>query len=703
MAQSKTARGNLLTYFLGLLALACIVGAAGDFFFVVQATRSDAHFLDQARVLEAQSQVLAYASQGALQGNAANLSELARSSKAISHSMDALTNGASATALASAGTALASSLGLYQRTWAAAQPAVHSIVQARSNVLVVARAASAVRAEMPTYVSDWNPLISAMVRRGYALGLVKMVAGQPVLADDTLSAMNTMFEGRTGLTAAANEFTGDTGSFDKVLTALVNGSPQLNINALPNDADLQKPLDQLQQNANKLAANLEILAPLANEIITWRQSANTLQADAPKLLGAAQGIARDYQNHMSSGLITPLYGYILGAIALVLIAILVVRYQLTGDARRAARAQQEQSERNQEAILALMDELGRLADGDLTVQLAVTEDITGTISDSINFTVEALRELVKTINDTAVEIDNAARQTETTASRLAEASENQSEQITNATHAISQMAQSAELVSENASRANDVARRSVDIAHKGGDAVRRTIDGMAVTRESIQETAKRMKRLGESSQEIGDIIELINDIAEQTNILALNAAIQASTAGEAGRGFGVVADEVQRLAERATGAVRQIETLVRTIQADTNEAILSMERSTSGVVSGAQLAENAGHSLDEIESVSNHISKLIDIISRSAREQAQVASEVSNTMGVIQEITSQTSEGTGVAAKSIGKLAALATKLRGSTSRFTLPKAKPNLIKPSVSAESDAVSESEVEANEAVG
>lgn len=424
-----------------------------------------------------------------------------------------------------------------------------------------------------------------------------------------------------------------------------------------------------------------------------------LRADAPQLLGAAEGVAQNYRNR--GGLISPLYGYILGAIALILIAILVVRYQLTGDARRAARAQQEQSEKNQEAILALMDELGRLADGDLTVQLSVTEDITGTISDSINFTVEALRDLVRTINDTAVEIDNTARNTATTASRLAEASENQSEQITNATHAISQMAQSGELVSENASRANDVARRSVDIAHKGGDAVRRTIDGMVVTRESIQETAKRMKRLGESSQEIGDIIELINDIAEQTNILALNAAIQASTAGEAGRGFGVVADEVQRLAERATGAVRQIETLVRTIQADTNEAILSMERSTSGVVSGAQLAENAGHSLDEIESVSNHISKLIDIISRSAREQAQVAGEVSNTMAVIQEIAGQTSEGTNVTAKSIGKLASLATKLRGSTARFTLPKA--NFGKPSIPAEDQAVPESSAEAKEAVG
>src|SRR5699024_5341357 len=221
--------------------------------------------------------------------------------------------------------------------------------------------------------------------------------------------------------------------------------------------------------------------------------------------------------------------------------------------------------------------------------------------------------------------------------------------------------------------ASEVANHSVEVAHSGGEAVRRTIEGMTSIRESIQDTSKRMKRLGESSQEIGDIVELINDIAEQTNILALNAAIQASTAGEAGRGFGVVADEVQRLAERAGSATRQIETLVRTIQSDTSEAIISMEQSTSGVVSGAQLAENAGHALEEIEKVSNTMARLIGIISSAAREQAQVASEVSGTMGVIREITSQTAEGTAVTARSIGKLATLSAELRRSVSGFTLP------------------------------
>jgi twitching motility protein PilJ len=228
-------------------------------------------------------------------------------------------------------------------------------------------------------------------------------------------------------------------------------------------------------------------------------------------------------------------------------------------------------------------------------------------------------------------------------------------------------------VSGNSERCSDVARHSVDIAHKGGDAVRRTIDGMNAIRETIQETSKRIKRLGESSQEIGNIVELINDIAEQTNILALNASIQASMAGEAGRGFAVVADEVQRLAERAANATKQIEVLVRTIQSDTNEAVVSMERSTTDVVGGALLAENAGAALEEIEQVSNQIASLVQNISASARQQAAASGNISKNMQVVREISSQTADGSVATSNSIGKLATLAAQLRKSVAGFRLP------------------------------
>jgi twitching motility protein PilJ len=360
-------------------------------------------------------------------------------------------------------------------------------------------------------------------------------------------------------------------------------------------------------------------------------------------------------------------------IAAALFAALAWTYRKSLNVRRNSELRVRENERNQEAIMRLLDELSSLADGDLTVQATVTEDITGAIADSINYAIEALRELVTTINDSAIQLDGAAKQTQGAAAHMAKASGAQSRQISAASESMADMAASIEEVSGNSERCSDVARHSVDIAHKGGDAVRRTIDGMNAIRETIQETSKRIKRLGESSQEIGNIVELINDIAEQTNILALNASIQASMAGEAGRGFAVVADEVQRLAERAANATKQIEVLVRTIQTDTNEAVVSMERSTTDVVGGALLAENAGAALEEIEQVSNQIASLVQNISASARQQAAVSGNISKNMQVVREISTQTAEGSTATSTSIAKLAALSAQLRKSVAGFRLP------------------------------
>jgi twitching motility protein PilJ len=361
--------------------------------------------------------------------------------------------------------------------------------------------------------------------------------------------------------------------------------------------------------------------------------------------------------------------------ALVSLVLLSFLYALGGNLRKSLELHASKNQRNQEAILRLLDELSSLADGDLTVQATVTEDITGAIADSINYAIEALRELVATINDSAVSLDAAAKQTQASAGHLAKASVAQSKQVALASESVAAMAASTEEVSGNAERSSDVARHSVDVAHKGGEAVRRTIDGMNAIRETIQETSKRIKRLGESSQEIGNIVELINDIAEQTNILALNASIQASMAGEAGRGFAVVADEVQRLAERAANATKQIEVLVRTIQADTNEAVVSMERSTTDVVGGALLAENAGAALEEIEQVSNQIASLVQNISASSRQQASAAQNIARNMGVLREISSQTAENSAATSNSVGKLAELSAQLRKSVAGFRLPDA----------------------------
>jgi twitching motility protein PilJ len=328
--------------------------------------------------------------------------------------------------------------------------------------------------------------------------------------------------------------------------------------------------------------------------------------------------------------------------------------------------------RNQEAVLRLLDEMGDLADGDLTVEAEVTESITGAIADSINYTIDSLRTLVGEINRATEQVTAASTEAQDITTRLLAAAQKQSEQIAEAGTAVQQMAQSIHEVSANANQSAEVAQRSLQAATQGAVAVQNTISGMNDIRAQIQETSKRIKRLGESSQEIGEIVELISDITEQTNILALNAAIQAASAGEAGRGFTVVAEEVQRLAERSSEATKQIGAIVKTIQQDTNDAVSAMERSTEGVVEGAKLSDAAGQALNEIGEVTASLAGLIASISQATRAQTEMEQKVTQLMQEIQAITSQTTEGTRQTAGSIGQLTTLAEELRASVSGFKL-------------------------------
>ena len=342
------------------------------------------------------------------------------------------------------------------------------------------------------------------------------------------------------------------------------------------------------------------------------------------------------------------------------------------DMEKAVAALENDGQQNQIAVLNLLDEMGDLADGDLTVHAVVQENITGAIADSINYTIDSLRDLVTGINRASEQVNTATGQAQATSVKLLTAAEKQAVQITETTDAVTNMTRSLLQVSSNASQASEVAQRSLQAANRGSQAVQNTIAGMNGIREQIQETSKRIKRLGESSQEIGEIVELISDITEQTNILALNAAIQAASAGEAGRGFTVVAEEVQRLAERSSEATKQIGAIVKTIQTDTNSAVVAMEKSTEGVVEGARLSDAAGKALTEIETVSNSLARLIQSISTATAAQTEEASTVTKNMQQIQEITSQTTQGTKLTAESVGQLTKLAEELRDSVAGFKL-------------------------------
>jgi twitching motility protein PilJ len=552
-----------------------------------------------------------------------------------------------------------------------------------SNAVAVLHARAALT-DAAEAARDTASLVPRLVAEGRALGasLPPADAAKAAGALDRFEAraerlqldVAALTQGAPDPGQAAQRIAESSDYLGQVISAFAGGSTALGLPRVtaPEAAKHLKTLDSIY---TELASAVKRAVAAAPTLPAAQSAARAIPPDAREL---AATVPAGGSPASSAG--ASLLGWIPLALLAVGLGLLIwglvsaLRMRRTVERQReSADAQKRESDRNQQAILRLLDELSSLADGDLTVQATVTEDITGAIADSINYAVDALRGLVTTINGSAIQLDSATRQTQALSQHLAKASGAQSKQIASATESAASMASSVEAVSGNAERASDVARHSVEVAHKGGDAVRRTIDGMNTIRETIQETSKRIKRLGESSQEIGNIVELINDIAEQTNILALNASIQSSMAGDAGRGFAVVADEVQRLAERAAAATKQIEVLVRTIQTDTNEAVVSMERSTTDVVGGALLAENAGAALEEIEQVSNQIASLVQNISGSSRQQTHAAQNIARNMQVLKEISAQTAESTNATSTAIAKLAELSAGLRKSAAGFRLP------------------------------
>jgi len=523
---------------------------------------------------------------------------------------------------------------------------------------------------IPQLLSFSEEVVDLLVERKLDPHVVFMASRQLMLTQRIENNMNRVLSGGEGAAAAADRFGRDVSRFGKVLEAMLKGSKSLRIKKI-DDQVVRTKLREVAMLFSSVSDHVEAILELSPDLFDVKDAADKINILSSGLLAAAESLEAGIVGH---GKLLDVARYTgVGAGGLAVIVIILAGILMVRDSGEREDAALEQNRRNQRAILRLLDEMANLAEGDLTVHATVTEEITGAIADSVNYAIDALRSLVTTINTTAVEVSASAEKTQAIASRLTDSSAHQAREIASASAAITDMADSMESVSEDATGSVDVAHKSLEIAQKGAGIVRRSIKGMDTIREQIQETSKRIKRLGESSQEIGDIVGLITEIADQTNILALNAAIQASTAGEAGRGFAVVADEVQRLAERAGNATKQIEALVKTIQADTNEAVSSMEASTTNVVSGAKMAEDAGEALIEIENVSDELAELIQGISTSASKQASVAMDVSNTMNVIQEITLQTSEGTEETSASIGNLSELANELRKSVAGFKLP------------------------------
>ena len=663
-----------------LLALALVVLAAMVYLTVSQTDRGARQVGAIGQSLM-QSQRLAKSVSQALVGSPEAFPELKESSAALSSNVHGLQNGNDkVTALGDAYSAEmgkivplvdraeknAAAVLAQQKTLTQVGTSLRSVSRQSSDLLEVAETVSSLKLQQNAPAAE----ISA--------------AGQLVMLTQRIGKSANEFLTMEGVSPEAVFLLGkDLNSFKEIAEGLLNGSQELRLAPAKDEQTrerltaLLKMYEETRTQAGGILGNLQGL-------VSAREAQTAIVADSEPLRKDLEALQDKLSGAAGLGLSSLLMLLIPAAIALLAAVGLAYvqlhesrqRQMMAEQQRHSAEMQQQEAKRvndaNQAAILRLMNELQTVAEGDLTQEATVTEDITGAIADSVNYTVEELRSLVGNVQSTATRVAQTTAKVETTSTELLATSTEQLREIRETGQSVLEMATRINDVSAQAQESASVARQSLEAAESGLTAVQNAIGGMNSIRDQIQETSKRIKRLGESSQEIGEITELIADITEQTNVLALNAAIQAASAGEAGRGFSVVAEEVQRLAERSGDATRQIAALVKAIQTDTQDAVAAMERSTQGVVEGARLSDNAGTALSEIDRVSRRLADLIEQISSSASKEADQANEVASNIQHIFAVTEQTGESTRSTANQVRELARMADELRQSVARFKI-------------------------------
>ncbi len=596
----------------------------------------------------------------AVTGDQAAFDTLKRSRDAFAEELETLTKSESGL-LSFKGAETASNAIAVEQVWRPTSTIVNQLLESEAGVVDVASSRSALDRLEGLLLARSDDVVKVLVSESADGTLIDLASSQRMLTQRIAKNFHRLTSGGSGGQVAATELQRDTDSFAR------NAS---RIRGVASPRVVQR-LDQVDSIFGELRSAIDTTVSQSASWIGAQQSIASLgdrTTDLNNKVNRLEQVVSVTENR--SGILRFL-PWILGGLAAVFL-LLFIRAQIIDTKIRLRRSDAENRE-NQEAILNLLDDIGSVADGDLTVEAKVTDQMTGAIADSINFAIREMRDMVSRIKHSSTLVGKESEVSRRTADELMLATEQQVNTIAQTAGGVEKMAKEMRAMSMKARESSEVARGSTDVAKRGAESVRRTIRGMDDMREQIQATAKRIKRLGESSQQIAEVVGIIDDIADQTNILSLNASIQAAAAGDAGRGFAVVAEEVQRLAERSAAATRQIDSLVKTIQADTNEAVASMENATREVVEGTQVADAAGQALNEIETVSIELSELINNMAAATQKHSEIATKVSNRMGAIRKSTEASARGNKETTESISRVAEMARQLQESVSGFRLP------------------------------
>ena len=617
------------------------------------------------------SQRLAKAAQQASQGNPAAFRQLRDSRDQFAASLRLLVEGGSAGAVTvpASPEGVRPALDTLSAQWRRNERNAALVIGEEKNLVALAQSVRAINASNPALQELADEAAALSVQTGGTARQNAIAAQLMMLTQRMAKNANAMLAEAVVDPEVAFLLGKDTNTYRRTLDALLEGNEALRIERAASP-ELRGKLAEIDAAFKEYQRAVSAILGAQQSLVNAKRASFELFNDSESLLAAAEALNAAYESGLQSRQLN--YAALGVVSALALLVLLLIGKVYVDDSRRRAEESERVNRANQDAILRLLDEIGNLASGDLTVRAKVTEEVTGAIADSINYTIDELRRLVTGINGAAQQVTTATQEAQAITGQLLQAAQKQAAEIQGTGQSVAQMTVSMHEVSKSANDSASVAKSSLSAAEKGTHAVQNAIRGMNDIRDQIQETSKRIKRLGESSQEIGEIVQLISDITEQTNVLALNAAIQAASAGEAGRGFTVVAEEVQRLAERSAEATKHIGAIVKSIQRDTQDAVEAMERSTRGVVDGTRTADEAGEALREIQQVSNRLAELIGSISNATQQQAASAAKVAGNMKAILAITQLTTEGTKKTAASASRLTALADGLKNSVAGFKL-------------------------------